>query len=120
MGARTLVDMFMTRHVGDIGGFEAKLSELVDKGYLSTRNKDILAAAIEAGNAAAHRGYKPEKSDVERVIDIVENMLQFDVLDASAKALRSSTPPRSGILAVSLTCNALQFPSDALLLAPCL
>jgi hypothetical protein len=94
MGARTLVDMFMTKHVGDIGGFDAKLAKLVEKGYLSTRNKDILSAAIEAGNAAAHRGYKPEKGDLERVIDVVENMLQFDVLDASAKALRSSTPPR--------------------------
>jgi hypothetical protein len=41
MGARTLVDLFITRHVGDVGGFEAKLTRLVDDGFLSTRNRDV-------------------------------------------------------------------------------
>lgn len=94
MGARALIDMFMTKRVGDIGGFERKLEKLVTEGFLSTKNKEVLDAAIDAGSAAAHRGHKPSKSDVGRVMDIVENVLQNDVLEDSAKALRTSTPPR--------------------------
>jgi hypothetical protein len=95
MGARTLVDLLMADKVGDLGGFGAKLQALEDQGFISVNNAEILDAALDAGSAAAHRGYAPSAKDVQSVMDIVENLLQaVYVLDNVAKRLRKSTPPR--------------------------
>lgn len=94
MGARTLIDMFITEKVGDVGGFSKKLEMLVERGYLSAFNRDILDAALQAGHAASHRGHKPTEEEVIQVIDIVENLLQSLVLQKAAKSLRKSTPKR--------------------------
>lgn len=94
MGARTIVDMFMLEKIGDIGGFAQKLNELEKQGYISTRNKKILEAALNAGSAAAHRGYDPGIKEVNHVIDIVENLLQTDVLETAANHLSTKTPKR--------------------------
>jgi len=66
MGARALVDIFMTEHLGDIGGFQQKLDSLENEGYLSKVNRQVLEAALEAGHAAAHRGHKAEEETVRR------------------------------------------------------
>jgi len=41
MGARALVDMFMTRHIGDKGGFKAKLDQLMTDKFLSVRDAEL-------------------------------------------------------------------------------
>ena len=95
MGARTLVDMLMADKVGDIGSFAAKLKELEKQGFISTKNREVLEAALDAGSAAAHRGYSPTTKEVHAVMDIVENLLQaVYVLGALAKRLKIATPPR--------------------------
>ena len=95
MGARAAVDIVMQQKVGDIGGFAQKLSELVKQGFISERNKAVLAAALDVGNAAAHRGHEPSSEEVNQVIDIVENLLQADLLESAADNLRQRTPARS-------------------------
>jgi len=95
MGTRALVDLFINETVGDIGGFHQKLTRLVDDGYLSARNREVLEAALEAGHAAAHRGHNPEAADVNLVVDIVENLLQTLVLKEKAAGLRDNTPKRT-------------------------
>ena len=94
MGARTLVDIFMNDKVGDIGGFAPKLDALVKDGYLSIKSKDVLKAALEAGDAAAHRGYNPKRQEVIHVLDIVENLIQSYALEESAGSLKNTTPSR--------------------------
>lgn len=94
MGTRALLDVFMTRHVGDIGNFEAKLSALENKGIIGTNDKSTLHAALDAGNAAAHRGHCPSIREVNYIIDILENLFQGDVLSAAAIELKKTTPPR--------------------------
>ncbi len=94
MGARALVDLFMTKTVGDIGGFAAKLNKLVEEGYLSTKDREILEPALEAGHAVTHRGHDPSTDDVELVFDIVENLIQKLVLKRKVKVLRQHTPKR--------------------------
>jgi hypothetical protein len=76
MGARTLVDMLMTHEIGNKGTFDARLKLLRDRGVVSERNRDILATVLDAGSAAAHRGYKPKSEELDAVMDIVENLLQ--------------------------------------------
>src|SRR3989442_1148256 len=74
MGARTLVDMMILEKIGDVGGFKEKLGELEKEGFISSRSREMLYAALEVGNAAVHRGHAATKSKVQDVMDIVESM----------------------------------------------
>jgi len=94
MGARALVDMVMQRHAGDAGTFGSQLTELEKRGLIGKRQRRVLEAALDAGSAAAHRGHIPNVKDAETVVDIVENLLHAELLDAAAKGLRERTPPR--------------------------
>lgn len=95
MGARTLVDMVMREKVGDLGSFGAGLKALEKEGFVSSKNREVLEAALDAGSAAAHRGYSPNPEQVNIIMDIVENMLQaVYVLQDGAQKLKKSTPPR--------------------------
>jgi len=95
MGARTLVDMLMLEKVGDVGSFDEKLKQLENLGVISSRNREVLAAALDVGNAAAHRGHAPNGDDVNAVMDIVENLLHaVYVLPEMAKSLKTTTPQR--------------------------
>lgn len=96
MGARALIDVFMIKHIGDIGGFEKKLTRLVTLGFLSLRDSEMVASAIDAGSAAAHRGHLPTSDSTTSVLDIVENLLHKAVLLDSASRLREATPARAG------------------------
>ena len=95
MGARTLVDMAIIDKVGDVGTFEDKLKTLENQGFVSKRNREVLDAALDAGNASAHRGYQFKPNEVNQVMDIVENLLQaIYVLQPAADKIKSVTPPR--------------------------
>lgn len=95
MGARTLIDLYLAETAGDHGTFASRLDRLVQDGYLAKNAKDTLEAALEAGNAAAHRGHTPNSNDLGLVMDIVENLLHAHVLKIKAAKLKARTPPRS-------------------------
>jgi Domain of unknown function (DUF4145) len=94
MGARALVDLFMNATIGDIGGFQKKLQKLVETGYLSRKNMEILEPALDAGHAATHRAHNPTADDVTVVFDIVENLIQSLALKPKAEELKKRTPIR--------------------------
>lgn len=95
MGARTILDLVIRDRVGDQGDFKKGLDALESKGLLSRHDREILEAAIAAGSAAAHRGFEPEKNDVDAVIEIVEHLLNSQyVLPSAAKRIKSKTPSR--------------------------
>lgn len=96
MGARALVDLYMSEKLGDIGGFSQKIKKLEADGLISKPNKSVLEVAFEVGHAATHRGHKAKANEVNQVIDIVENLLQSYVLEESADNLKSKTPQRAG------------------------
>ncbi len=56
IGARTVLDVVMQEKVGDQGNFARLLDALCDEGHITAADKKPLRAAIEIGNAAAHRG----------------------------------------------------------------
>ena len=98
MGARALLDMVIVDKVGDVGTFAEKLKNLESQGFISQKNREVLDAALDAGSAAAHRGYAPKLDDVHAVMDIVENLLQaIYVLDEVAKEIKKSIPPRHAV-----------------------
>ncbi|KAB5626404.1 DUF4145 domain-containing protein [Pseudomonas putida] len=94
MGARTVIDLYLTEAVGNTGSFEHRLGLLVSSGQLATDDKATLKAALEAGNAAAHRGHNPHTADLNAAMDIVEHLLHRFVLKQSAASLQKNTPPR--------------------------
>lgn len=94
MGARAIIDVVITRTVGDQGNFGKGLDELEKRDLISKRERAIIEAAIEAGSAAMHRGHQPTADDVNVVIDIVERMIQAEILEAKARDLAATTPPR--------------------------
>jgi hypothetical protein len=95
MGARAILDMVIVDKVGDVGTFADKLRKLESQGFVSQKNREILDAALDAGSAAAHRGYAPKITEVHAVMDIVENLLQaIYVLDKVAVEIKKSTPAR--------------------------
>lgn len=96
MGARAVLDMVLVETVGDKGSFSEKLDELQKKGFIGSKNKEVLEAALDAGNAASHRGYMPSSDDMSAVMDIVENLLQAIYhLKVLAESLKKTTPPRA-------------------------
>jgi hypothetical protein len=95
MGARTVVDLVITDKVGDTGTFASKLEALEKQGFVGRKNREVLSAALEAGNAAAHRGLAPESGVLNHVMDIVENLLEaVYTLEQAANDVRRATPPR--------------------------
>jgi hypothetical protein len=94
MGARTAIDLLIVRRVGDTGTFAQKMDALERQGILGARNRAVLEAALEAGNAAIHRGHSPSASDLAAVLDIVEHVLHAELLEVDAEQLRQGTPPR--------------------------
>ncbi len=95
MGARTLVDMMIVEKVGDLGTFAMGLKALEESGFVSSKNREVLEAVLDAGSAAAHRGHAAKKENVNSTMDIVENMLQaVYLLHDAAQKLKECTPPR--------------------------
>lgn len=80
----------------DSGTFENKLKELKKKGILSQDTYTTLSIALEAGHAAMHRNYIPEKEDIIQVIDIVENLLHhYYILKNNAEILLQKLPKKT-------------------------
>lgn len=97
MGARAVVDIALTDKLGDIGGFEQKLNEALEQKWITPAQHKVLKSAVDAGNAASHRAYHPEKKQLGLVLDVVEHLVQLlYVLERDGEEIAKKTPPRSG------------------------
>jgi len=95
MGARAVLDRVIVDTIGDVGSFEQKLKKLEAERHISAKGREILDAALDAGNAAVHRSYAPTVKHVHSVMDIVENLVHSTyVLEGVAKEIKKVTPPR--------------------------
>ena len=96
MGLRAVIDMVCNKLVGDLGRFDKKLEALLEKGFINKNEREILAIAVDAGSASAHRGHTPKKEDLNTLLDIVEHLLKgVYVLRPASEKLKQSTPPRN-------------------------
>lgn len=93
-GIRTLLDIYIVSKIGDVGTFKQKINRLVTENVITATKATVLEAAIEAGNASAHRGYKPDKETLFQILDIVENLLQSEIVDRNVSQIKQKTPPR--------------------------
>jgi len=97
MGARTLIDLFILDKIGDRGTFIEKITELQNKGFISLEQKEYLTAALDTGHAVAHRGFKPSDDIVNKILDIIENLLINYSLKVIGEELNDITPKRNVI-----------------------
>lgn len=95
MGVRTVIDMVCVDKIGDMGGFDKKLSSLQDRGYITHHQKEMLSSTIEAGNAAAHRGHRPSMQEINTQMEICEFLLKnIYILPNASIMLKNLTPSR--------------------------
>lgn len=78
--------------------FKQKLDTLVSEGMLSSSEHKATAALIDAGSAAAHRGWLPEESALLTMISILEAFLYREfVVKAGIDDLVSAIPARRAV-----------------------
>ncbi len=96
-GSRTLIDRLIVLTVGDQGTFTKGMEALVSAGKMSVHEWDILDQVIDAGHAAAHRGWAPDESQLKTILDTVEGLIhRLLVLPKLAEELEDSVPARNG------------------------
>lgn len=96
VGLRTAID-----RATDLLGIEAaktfteKLDELQSGGWIGDTEKEILGVVIDAGSAAAHRGWSPDAEDATQLITVMEVFLQKAfIVEKKALGLKASIPPK--------------------------
>jgi predicted transport protein len=94
-GSRTLMDRLIVLTVGDKGNFSSGLKALMDDGKLSQHERSILEPILQAGHAAAHRGWAPTKDQFKTILDTVEGLIhRLLVLPKLAEELEEAVPGR--------------------------
>lgn len=75
--------------------FSEKLEELRKAGYINGKQKGFLEVLVDAGSAAAHRGWKPKQSQLAIMIEILEGLIrdQF-ILQDEVRKLRKEIPTK--------------------------
>jgi predicted transport protein len=95
-GSRTLIDRLIVLTVGDKGNFAKGLQALQDDGMISPHEREILNPVVDAGNAAAHRGWAPRKEQLDIILDTVEGLIhRLLVLPKLAEELEEAVPARN-------------------------
>lgn len=75
--------------------FEKKLKELVSSGNIGEAERVILGALTDAGSAAAHRGWRPTKEELDVMLDALEGFLSRSfVVSGEAQKLLQSVPAK--------------------------
>ncbi|MES0065578.1 DUF4145 domain-containing protein [Mesorhizobium sp. M0074] len=106
IGMRTTFDVASGRlGVSQNMTFKEKLGELAHKGHIGVIDEKRLLALVEAGNASAHRGWKPSGHDLNTMMDVLEHFLHEAFvrpalnshLDAKIDKMKSLVPPRATI-----------------------
>ena len=95
MGVRALLESVMIDRVTDHGTFQKNLAEFQRQGHITSDQKAVLEATLEAGHASIHRDYAPSRDDLMLVLDMTENIIQMIYVSGEqAAALRKRIPPR--------------------------
>ncbi len=75
--------------------FAQKIATLVDQGDITKNEGPLLVAVVDAGSAAAHRGWRPKPSELNAMMTILESFLHRTfLLEHVGKSLAKKVPPR--------------------------
>lgn len=71
-----------------------KIEKLVDDGRLGKIEAEHMQVAVNAGNAAAHRGWSPNDEDLAVLLHVLEQFLRRSFFDAPIGQIGAAIPPR--------------------------
>lgn len=82
--------------------FEEKLNDLVAGAHILEAEKSNIETLIEAGSASAHRGWQPPSSDVDTLMNALEDFIYSSMVfpaqkrakEAKLAALKEKVPPK--------------------------
>ncbi|UJW85584.1 DUF4145 domain-containing protein [Devosia sp. SL43] len=75
--------------------FSEKLTQLVDKGFAGATERDALSVMTEAGNASAHRGWRPSSDQLDTMLQIIEAFVHRNfVLRTDVTELKNAVPAK--------------------------
>ncbi|WP_439925266.1 DUF4145 domain-containing protein [Nitrobacter sp. JJSN] len=75
--------------------FKDKIDDLVIGGHIGANERDALSIMTEAGNASAHRGWKPTEAQLETMLQIIESFVHRSfILKADITKLRNAVPAK--------------------------
>jgi hypothetical protein len=96
LGVRTVLDTLMNQMLGgDYGPFETKLQEMVNQGHIGTKERDSFNTIIEAGSAASHRGYMPNRVLLGLMLKSMDNLVYRQyIANPMPKTFSSHIPPK--------------------------
>lgn len=95
IAARTIFECTAAKLNVTADNFAKLLDELVLKGEVSNRERSLLATLADAGNAAAHRGWKPSVEELDTILAIVEGFVHRAwLLGDAAQKLKEDVPKR--------------------------
>lgn len=78
--------------------FNKILMDLQDAGRIGESEKELLSTVVEAGNAAAHRGWSPKIDQFDVLMAALEQFLYRNiVLQKQADDVRSVVPRRNAV-----------------------
>ena len=90
---RALLELVMIEQVGDSGQIGKNVDVFLEQGNVSKRSQEIFRfQLIEAGHAAMHRGYVPDKADIGVLMQITESLIETIYVNP-AKARRLGKIP---------------------------
>jgi hypothetical protein len=74
--------------------FGQKLDKLVSIGKVGANERATLEVLVDAGSAAAHRGWAPKSTELNTVMTMVETfLLRAFILDDGLQKLKAAVPP---------------------------
>lgn len=96
VGIRTCLDRVTEIYQIDPAiSFEEKLDELHALGLVGRNERSILDLIVNAGNAAAHRGWRPDSDETGKMLRAFEAfLLRCFVLDFDAKEIEGNIPAK--------------------------
>lgn len=77
-GIRTIIDRYVVKKVGDVGNFKTKLNKMLEDKHINQKQFELLNTVIDAGNAASHRGFRPEKEMLDNFLHVVEDLISLE------------------------------------------
>ena len=96
IGTRTALDRaFVLNGAVETDPFVQKITALQQAGVISQEEEELLSTCTDAGNAAAHRSWRPAPEMLNALLDGVEAFLyRVFVLNRELSALKKKIPPK--------------------------
>lgn len=96
VGARTTFDRATeVLEIDPAIPFDAKLDVLFEVGEIGQRERETLSTLTDAGNAAAHRGWRPSCRELDLIMSVLEGFLhRCFVLKGAMERLKRKIPPK--------------------------